>query len=70
MVEEFDLVSTNLENGSYDPETQILMLTFQSGHSYEYAGVPQGIVEGLKKSGSPGSYFHRAIKMRFAASAV
>ena len=68
--EEFELVSTNLESGSYDPDTQTLTIVFQSGGTYEYTGVPQGIVEGLKRSGSPGSYFHRAIKPRFAGSEV
>lgn len=70
MTEEFELVSTNLESGSYDPETQVLALTFQNGGTYEYAGVPQGIVAGLRASGSPGAYFHRSIKERFGGSQV
>ena len=70
MIEEFSLVSTNLESGTYDAETQVLTLTFQNGGTYEYAGVPQGIVAGLKASGSPGSYFHRSIKQRFGGEQV
>lgn len=58
----FTLSSSNLAGGSYDDETRVLVIEFQGGAQYSYAGVSQDVVEGLRASLSPGSYFYRNIR--------
>ena len=70
MKESVDFSSSNLESGEYDPDEQLLTITFQSGGTYEYTNVPQAIWEGLRKASSPGGYFHRSIKLRFSGEQV
>lgn len=67
-IETKTFVSTNLRVGAYDERDQSMTITFQDGRSYEYRNVPQGIWEGLKAAGSPGTYFHRQIRGRYAGS--
>lgn len=68
-VETFDFPgSSNLLGGSYDDATEELTIEFVSGETYAYRNVPQGIVAGLRSSGSAGQYFHRQIRNRFAGT--
>lgn len=56
------LRSSNLESYEYDAETETLTITFKSGDSYEYDGVPQAVVERLASAASPGKFFYAAIR--------
>lgn len=56
------LSSSALVRATYDDETQILSITFISGQTYDYDGVPPEIFEGLIMATSPGSYWHSQIK--------
>ncbi len=60
--------SSNLTGGSYDDETQELIIEFRSGDGYAYRNVPQGIVAGLRGADSPGGYFARQIRSRFGGT--
>lgn len=57
--------SSNLASAAYDPEIQQLQITFQSGRTYLYNGVPSGIVDRLSLSPSPGRTFDQIIKDAF-----
>lgn len=54
--------SSALRRGAYDDETQELTLTFASGRSYTYPGVPPEVVTALEAAPSAGEYFNAAIK--------
>lgn len=54
--------SSNIAGASYDPATRELTVTFGSGQTYAYSGVPAETWAGFKASGSKGAYFHRQIK--------
>ena len=66
--EPFTLSSSNLNGGSYDPETGELTISFVSGSSCTYSGVPQEVVNGLKTATSAGKYFHAVIRNRYPYS--
>jgi hypothetical protein len=65
MIDEFTLNSSWLLGGSYDSDTNTLVLRLQNGSEYSMEGVPADTVEGLKTAASPGSFFARNIKGRF-----
>lgn len=50
----------------YNPETQTFVITFKSGGSYEYTGVPQDVYDGFAAASSQGSHFLQNIKNKFA----
>lgn len=56
------LSSSNLDAMRYDPAEKLLQVRFKSGRTYDFAGVPQDIADGLENAGSPGAYFNSAIK--------
>ena len=60
--EDFTFNSSNLMGGGYDPESRELRITFKSGKTYKYDGVPEGTVESLRSDPSPGSFFYRNIR--------
>jgi hypothetical protein len=62
-----EVESTNLKTYGYDPEAKLLRLQFlkNSNIMYEYANVPQDIVDGLAKAESKGSYVARYIVRKF-----
>ena len=55
---------------AYDPERQVLTITFVSGRAYAYQGVPADIAEGLRLAFAKGEYFNKAIRDRFDAAPV
>ena len=55
-------MSTMIASQSYNPETQELTVTFQSGHTYKYYSVPQDVANGFDNATSMGSYFLQNIK--------
>jgi hypothetical protein len=54
----------------YDPEGQVLTLTFVSGRAYAYQDVPADIAQGLRLAFAKGEYFNTAIRDRFEAVRV
>lgn len=62
--------SSNITGGTYDPETRTLTLSFASGGTYVYTGVPPDVWKGLKEAGSTGAYFWRHIRGRYMDESV
>lgn len=60
--------SSNLAEASYDPATQELVITFQTGRAWRYLNVPAEVYVGLQRSGSAGQYFHRHIRDRYVSN--
>jgi hypothetical protein len=63
MTETRKLQSSNLAEASWRDET--LTVTFQSGKSYEYAGVPRAMFQALCDASSCGRYLSQHIKGAF-----
>lgn len=66
MPDAIPLNSSNLASAQYDAERRVLVVTFRSGGTYEYAGVDADTANSLFSSASPGEYFARQIKSRFS----
>lgn len=64
------VVSTNINDVSYDPKSQTMSITFKDGSIYNYLNVPEGVYERLLKANSVGSYFAMYIKNRFSTTRV
>ena len=64
------LRSSNLESYEYDAEEETLTITFKSGQSYQYDGVPQSVVERLASAASPGKFFYAAIRDSYSFTEV
>lgn len=56
------LQSRNLLGRDYDPATGVLAIQFSNLAVYQYAGVPQTVVDSLDQSVSPKSFFDSKIK--------
>ena len=54
--------SSNIAFVEYDDETKRLQVSFQSGSTYEYEGVPANIANGFETAASPGRYFNALVK--------
>lgn len=62
MSEPVKVRSSNIASVAYDAATSTLEVEFTNGGTYQYAGVPQRLVDGLLVSKSPGSFFHQQIR--------
>lgn len=60
-----DFQSTALSSASYDPDGGTLDITFTSGRTFTYEGVPADVFYALRDAPSPGSYFHAQIKNNY-----
>ena len=47
-----------------------LKVTFQSGHTYLYEGVPANVVLGLERAESKGGYFMAEIRPKYKATKI
>ena len=54
--------STVISHFSFDSEKETLQVTFISGITYEYKGVPERVYLEMKASFSKGVFFNRVIK--------
>lgn len=54
--------STAILSGSYDPDSQELEITFQSGKTYTYYNVPEHEWQGLCAADSAGRYVRQHIQ--------
>jgi lysyl-tRNA synthetase class 2 len=50
---------------SYDAAHSRLDIDFQSGESYSYFGVPEGVASGLRAAFSKGRFFQAHIRDKF-----
>jgi hypothetical protein len=55
-------LSTNVAQIGYDPETSELVVVFQKGGRYVYAGVPAALAESVMSAPSVGSALNSDIK--------
>lgn len=55
---------------AYAEPDQVLTITFTSGRTYAYRGVPAEVAQGLRLAFAKGEYFNRAIRDRFEAVPV
>jgi hypothetical protein len=57
--------SSNIKDVSYNAEAKRLTVTFMSGATYHYDGVPASVYAAISAAASPGGYFAAAIKDKF-----
>lgn len=57
--------STAVTGATYDPDTQALDVTFSSGQTYTFEGVPQDVADAFEAAPSPGSFYHSQLKGRY-----
>ncbi len=53
--------SEMLIEAGYDRKSRILQVTFRTGETYRYKGVPSSEYDGLMNAESKGKYMHRYI---------
>lgn len=49
----------------YDPESEVLTITFKDGQSYSYDGVDEGTYQEFAAANSMGKFWHARIKDSF-----
>ncbi len=55
------LFSRKIKQSSYDSETKVLTIEFNTGSTYKYANVPPKVYEEFNLSKSPDEYYDEAI---------
>lgn len=70
VIEKFIPRSSNLDEVAYDSETQTMIVTFKTGQSWEYSGVPLQAFMGIQNAQSAGSYFFRNIRSVYSGVEV
>lgn len=65
VVEEKDVVSSNLKSVKYSKVTKVLTILFNTDRTYKYLEVPERIYLNLLKATSKGLYFNAYIKYRY-----
>lgn len=58
--------STVIRNLRYNPDTEVLVITFVSGKVYAYHPVPAEMYARMLQSGSKGQFFNRFIRDQFS----
>ncbi len=58
--------SSNIEEFTFDPDTDTLTVVFRDGDSYDYFNVPQSVHRNFQAAASAGQFFHRHIRQRFS----
>jgi hypothetical protein len=64
------VVSSNISSVGYDSTLATLEVTFKSGRSYRYTGVPAQVHVQFLAAGSHGKYFHTHIRDRYPTEQV
>lgn len=62
--------SSNVASAGYDPDTRELHVTFHSGATYVYEGVPESTYHDLLSTDSVGGFLNRTIKPRHKARRI
>lgn len=57
--------SSNIAKVGYDQTKKVLSIQFESGKTYNYAGVPENVVLDLLFAESIGKYFNQEIKNKY-----
>lgn len=57
--------SSAIRAAEYNPASLTLAITFTSGRTYDYYGVPQYVYNGLLAAGSKGEYFNDNIRDQY-----
>ena len=61
------LNSSNLCEVAYHNQSQIMEITFNSGHIYRYTAVPHVVFQDLINAPSAGRFYNRFIRGRFTS---
>ena len=61
-----DVFSSMASSISYDADSQTLMITYNSGKTYAYAGVPEDVAWDTANAASVGEYINENIKGRYS----
>ena len=56
------VASSNVVEIDYDDQRSVLTVTFTSGGTYEYSGVPRSVADQVMTSGSVGSTLNALVK--------
>ncbi len=59
-------VSSLIDCYGYDSKTQEMEISFKSGGTWRYAGVPETVVIEFLRSGSKGRFFRSEIRGKYA----
>lgn len=63
--------SSDLVQGvSHDPSDDTLTVHFKNGRIYDFAGVPQNVVDQMVTADSVGRFFHQWVKPYYSGSEV
>ena len=54
--------SSNLSGATYDRDTQVLTVTFKSGHSGQHPGITEDEALAFERADSPGKHYHQFFK--------
>ena len=54
--------SSVIRKFEYDPQAHKLAVTFVSGKSYTYLGVPEDVAQDFRRAFSKGEFFNEAIR--------
>ena len=57
--------SSLLKSATFDSQTNLLTISFQTGTVYGYEGVSQEVFEELKEASSAGNFFNSNIRDRY-----
>lgn len=69
-IERTPVVSSNLSDVGYDPETRTLAVGFKNGSIFHFAHVPAVLHEAFIKAPSLGTFFHRAVRGKFESRKI
>jgi hypothetical protein len=58
--------SSHVSEVNYDAETSELYVTWDSGKTSVYAGVPPDVADGAQTSWSVGEFLHREVKPKYS----
>lgn len=59
------LNSSAISHADYNAASRQMRLTFRSGGTYTFCGVPESIYSGLINASSAGQYYHAHIEGRY-----
>lgn len=63
-------MSSIIKSAAYDATTKTLAVDLQTGQRYQYSGVPETVAIGFTQAESPGRFFNREIRDRFATTKI
>ena len=61
-----DTYSSMVSSISYDSDSQTMIVTFNTGKSYAYSGVPEEVATDAANAASVGEYMNSEIKGRYS----